>query len=587
MDDPYQRVYTNRSLSIQKERNLNRNNLPRKPLSQFRNSRDISYQGSYDQNRGTKESLKNYQIIPPSDYSPQITPSSSAQNLSSLSYLRPEIPSKIPSASLQITGMQRNNIVLAARLELASRKNFELKKKYKHQVNAKNQKLMEEMRYRDYKNNMIKKLNFSDRVNEFFDQHPTKRDYDRSGIDSPAQLSRMITTDHQREEDAKILESLPKQEPRLFTEKLKEQELKFKEMIENKKKAGVVDPRDEQIKQQKESRDNLKLIHGLNLKPFDKNEYLDKKLFEDIKKSKRERARESIIQLANKSRFLQKTKDNLKGPEIKPFRKFKAVAKTIFGFIWLYKQTKLIRENLIKEQKVQKKPVYSVNSEVTKNWMIQSVLKNMIRYVVNNGSLSLNFLVKNLDSKTANKRISKCFSIIKFSIKQVIENCCSKSIPPSLLLFFQDNFRNGSLLLPEHVEQFEVERIDTDENGVMYKVTQEVKDFMRLYFLFGKIFIQVLTQPKSLGVKISTSARRNFKIICSVLFHILCQYFRRILPSKEYESDPLYAEENEESYAKADEKRIFTIKEIKEAFSHTKEVTEVEGYFIKCAKKIQ
>ena len=88
----------------------------------------------------------------------------------------------------------------------------------------------------------------------------------------------------------------------------------------------------------------------------------------------------------------------------------------------------------------------------------------------------------------------------------------TKKIPPSLILFLKDNFRNGSLLLPKHVDDFERNRVELDENGVLFNVGKEVNGFLRLYFLFGKILTDVLTNKKSLGAKIPSLPRKNMKV---------------------------------------------------------------------------
>mmetsp|Transcript_22072 Transcript_22072/g.19642 ORF Transcript_22072/g.19642 Transcript_22072/m.19642 type:complete len:82 (-) Transcript_22072:323-568(-) len=76
-------------------------------------------------------------------------------------------------------------------------------------------------------------------------------------------------------------------------------------------------------------------------------------------------------------------------------------------------------------------------------------------------------------------------------LKEIINESSPNKIPPSLLIFLKDSYTKGALILPEHIDQFECNRVDLDMNNTLYNCTSRSRTFLRLYFLFGKILPQI------------------------------------------------------------------------------------------------
>ena len=75
------------------------------------------------------------------------------------------------------------------------------------------------------------------------------------------------------------------------------------------------------------------------------------------------------------------------------------------------------------------------------------------------------------------------------------------------------------MILKEDLTEFEQDHIDLDESYTLYSVTPQVKKFLLLYFVIGKVLLtRLLLHPTGFGVKLSKKSLNNLKIVASVLY---------------------------------------------------------------------
>lgn len=79
----------------------------------------------------------------------------------------------------------------------------------------------------------------------------------------------------------------------------------------------------------------------------------------------------------------------------------------------------------------------------------------------------------------------------------------------------------------------ELERLDIDNMNMLYNVTPEVKNLLRLYFILINALIQfIMLSEDGFGVKIAAISEKNIKLIGSAIFHIVIDICEELVPVK-------------------------------------------------------
>mmetsp|Transcript_9617 Transcript_9617/g.9401 ORF Transcript_9617/g.9401 Transcript_9617/m.9401 type:complete len:171 (-) Transcript_9617:240-752(-) len=163
--------------------------------------------------------------------------------------------------------------------------------------------------------------------------------------------------------------------------------------------------------------------------------------------------------------------------------------------------------------------VYSSSLVMAKNWFIEKI-PVFFRQIINYEG-SLDFTVSNNDyinDKISQKRFKKVRPIISYFFKRLLKITTIKEMPQQMIKFLVDFFKHGAPVDPTSITLFERDRISVDEFNTYYDMDQKSKDFLRIYFLFGKalIFLTMLDEDAFSNVKVNT---KNLKVIAGVLYH--------------------------------------------------------------------
>ena len=113
-------------------------------------------------------------------------------------------------------------------------------------------------------------------------------------------------------------------------------------------------------------------------------------------------------------------------------------------------------------------------------------------------------------------------------------------LPPSLITFLKENFHKGSVIPSEFRDSFINNRVDFDETDSLYNATENVQLFLRTYFIFGQILVPALVHKQAMGIAISPTARKNLKVVVSIVYLVVRDYIIGVWPAREIKDDQQY-----------------------------------------------
>jgi hypothetical protein len=223
-----------------------------------------------------------------------------------------------------------------------------------------------------------------------------------------------------------------------------------------------------------------------------------------------------------------------KNINVRPYGRLRAIMKSILGFLVLHSTLKKYKKGLKIFKDLKLSTVYAINFALIKQWFIQKFpvfFKSIINY-----EDSFDFTVPNTDyieSNIVKKRFNKARPIIVYFFKRLIAVTNKEDMPQQLINFFNDFFSHGSSTEQKTLTDFEVDRLDIDEYNTIYNVSQEVKDFLRMYFFVGKGLIRItMLSADGFGVKLNSTSKKNLKVIASVIYHAMMDHLLIILPAR-------------------------------------------------------
>ena len=136
-------------------------------------------------------------------------------------------------------------------------------------------------------------------------------------------------------------------------------------------------------------------------------------------------------------------------------------------------------------------------------------------------------------------------------------------MPNQIPNFLHQFFSHGSSVDKGLLTKFELDRIHIDGHNTLYNVSQELKDFLRLYFVFGKgLLLSVLLSEDGFGAKLDSSSIVNLKIIASILYYAMIDNCTLLVPSMNE-----YKDTEEEPYEPIS-KLVFTDEQLAYMFIH-------------------
>lgn len=223
-----------------------------------------------------------------------------------------------------------------------------------------------------------------------------------------------------------------------------------------------------------------------------------------------------------------------KNIKVRPYARLRAILKSILGFFVLHSALKKYKKGLKIFRDLKLSTVYAINFALIKQWFIDKFpvfFKSIINY-----EDSMDFTVPNQDyieNDIIKKRFSKARPIIVYFFKRLITVTNREDMPQQLINFFNDFFSHGSSVEPKTLTDFELDRLDIDKYNTIYNVTQEIKDFLRLYFFIGKGLIRItMLSTDGFGVKLNSTSLKNLKVIASVIYQTMMDHLLIIVPAK-------------------------------------------------------
>jgi len=220
--------------------------------------------------------------------------------------------------------------------------------------------------------------------------------------------------------------------------------------------------------------------------------------------------------------------------KVKPFNRFRAIAKSIVVFFMLHKQMKRFKVDMQDTREGNVSTVHAFNLALLKTWFIYKFpifFRNVINY-----DESINFTKSNsiyVSNDTIKRRFSKARPFVLYFFKRLKAVTNLNDMPKQFLSFINEFFSHGSSIEPMTLTEFELDRIDLDEFDTLYNVDQKIKDFLRLYFIIGKGLLRItMLSEEGFGRKLNSTSKDNLKVIASIIYHSMMDHLRIIVAAK-------------------------------------------------------
>lgn len=170
--------------------------------------------------------------------------------------------------------------------------------------------------------------------------------------------------------------------------------------------------------------------------------------------------------------------------------------------------------------------LYSITGENLKRWVLTST-KTAFLSVKNFGILNLDLVdhgnYLNRSSQDMSDRFIKLQIRLNSFIDQLIDNLDIKILELDTILFLKVIITSGSFIPFNFFSLFELARLETTDKEIV-NINENQKMMILSCYILIKIFLKYLLEESS---QINnTNIRKNFKMIASVYYHTIIDYFK-------------------------------------------------------------
>ncbi|CAI2372786.1 unnamed protein product [Moneuplotes crassus] len=285
-------------------------------------------------------------------------------------------------------------------------------------------------------------------------------------------------------------------------------------------------------KTQKEKDNNLKAMGILPINPYENTNLEvpdDDDELNELKdqNNKRKNMLNMKMQMAQRVSSME-NKEKYKNFELKGYKKLKIYARCIYEFT---KLMRFVREKWIKKEK-EKRILFDESldlySDVAITWLISTIKTPIVNLMVQPKL--------NLDLTSIFVNSDKAFLKIKVRIeaifKAITEEVIKKKVPLPLLEFLKLLITPRKYLPDDFFSMFERKRLSLNERGILSSASSAQECLIIGGFLLVRILLaKILLDPSSIVmIKLKKKQIRNFQIVSSVVYYLVLDYFKELLP---------------------------------------------------------